>query len=112
MDQEGEQVTPDLAVALSETLAVPVGGTERHDGVEVAVEAPATLLAGAGRQGMTPSRQEDGSQQQRLHARREDGVDGVDGELAVAQLVGEAHLPEIDMACWAPNRSDTQMAGR
>ena len=98
MDQEGEEVAPDFAVAFPEALAVPIGGAEGHDGVEVAVEAPAVLLAGAGRQGVAPPRLQDGPQQKRLHARREDGVAGVDGKLAVPELVSEAHLPEIGVA--------------
>ena len=97
MDQEGEEVAPNLAVALSEALAVPVRGAERHDGVEVAVEAPAVLPARAGRQGLAPARQQNGPEQQRLHAWREDGVSGIDGELAIAELVGEAHLPQVGM---------------
>ncbi len=90
MDQESEKVVADLAVALPEALAMAVGGTERHDGVEVPIEAASVLVAGAGRECLAPARQDDGPQQQRLHARREHGVPGLDGELAVPELVGEA----------------------
>ena len=39
-----------------------------------------------------------GAKQQRLHARGEDGITGLDGELAVPQLMGEADLPGVGMA--------------
>jgi len=42
-------------------------------------------VAGAGRECLAPARQDDGPQQQRLHARREHGVPGLDGELAVPE---------------------------
>ncbi len=74
---------------------MPVAGNQGHDGVEVSVEAPAVLVARAGRQGLAPARQDHGAPQQRLHARGEDRVTGIDGELAVSQLVREADLPLI-----------------
>ena len=42
--------------------------------------------------------------QQRLHARREDGVAGVDGELAVTKLVGKADLPKVGMVLLSTER--------
>jgi len=72
-----------------------VARAERHDGVEVAVETPAVLLARARRQGLAPARQEHGPQQQRLHAGREGCVTGLASELAVPELVSEADLPTV-----------------
>ncbi len=62
----------------------------REEAVTIPIEAASVLVAGAGRECLAPARQDDGPQQQRLHARREHGVPGLDGELAVPELVGEA----------------------
>ena len=83
-----------LAIDLT-VRAVPVARAERHDGVEVAVETPAVLLARAHPQGLAPARQEHGPQQQRLHAARKGGVTGLDGEPTVPELVSEADLPKV-----------------
>jgi hypothetical protein len=64
---------------------VPVGGGERHDGVERPLEAAAVLAACALGQATVPARQRHGGQRQRLQARGEDGVARLDGEAAVAQ---------------------------
>ena len=45
-----------------------------------------------------PPRQHTGPQQQRLHARGEHRIAGIDGVLAVAQLVRQADLPEVGVS--------------
>src|SRR5215218_1725453 len=74
MVEESEEVLAQLAVALSQSLAVPVGGSERHDGVERMLEAAAVFAAGALRQPPMPAGQHHSSQEQRLQARGKDGV--------------------------------------
>src|SRR3712207_8785100 len=46
MVEEGEEVLAQLAVALSQSLPVPVGGGERHHGIERVLEAAAGFAAG------------------------------------------------------------------
>ena len=98
MVEEGEQVRAVLAVSLSQTLAVTVGGCERHDGVERTLETPAVFAPGAWSQVPAASGEHDSAQQQCLHARGEHGVAGLDGVGAVAQLVCQADLPVLGMA--------------
>ena len=104
MNEEGEEVAANFAIAFSRppavAPAVAIAGREcqTHDGIEVVVEAAEILASGAFSEFMAPTRMFEGAQQQRLHARGEDRVASVDGELAVAQLVGEADLPEIGMS--------------
>jgi hypothetical protein len=50
MVEEGEQVRAVLAVSLPQTLAVTVGGCERHDGVERTLETPVVFAPGAWRE--------------------------------------------------------------
>ena len=84
MVEEGEEVTADLAVSLSQALAISVGGCERHHRVEFAFHPLAVLVACAFGQMMSPPGHHERAQQQRLHARGEDGVARLNGELAVA----------------------------
>ena len=98
MVEEGEQVRAELAVSLSQALAVAVGGRQRHDGVERAFEAPAVFAPGAWGQVAAPPGEHNGAQQQCLHARGEHGVAGLDGVGAVTELMGQADLPVLGMA--------------
>ena len=67
------------------------GRGQAHDGVEVAVEAASVLGAGALGQVPSSSGDDEGAQQERLHAWGEDGIAGFDGVLAIAKLVGQAN---------------------
>jgi hypothetical protein len=78
MVEEGEQVQAELAISPPQPLAVAMGGRQRHDGVECALEAPAVFAPGAWGKVAVASREHDGAQQQRLHARGEHGVAGLD----------------------------------
>jgi len=88
--EEGEEVLAQQAVA--------VGGSKYHDGVEVAFEATAIFVVGVVGQAAMAARQRDGAQQQRLHARGEDGVARFHGEATIAQLMCQADLPGLGMA--------------
>ena len=92
MVEEGEQVRAELAVSLSQALAVAVGRGQPHDGVKRALEAPAVFAPGAWGQVTAPPGEHDSTQQQCLHARSEHGVAGFYGVGAVAQL-GECQKP-------------------
>ena len=98
MVEEGEQVAAQLAVALSQSLAMPVGGGKPHDGIELAFQALAVTAPGALGQTVSSPGQHEGPQQQRLHARGEDRIARLDGELAIAQLMRQADLPVLGMA--------------
>jgi hypothetical protein len=74
------------------------GRGQAHDGVEIAVEAASVLGAGALGQVPSSSGDDEGAQQERLHARGEDGIAGFDGVLAIAKLVGETNLPGLGVA--------------
>jgi hypothetical protein len=78
MVEEGEQVQAELAISPPQPLAVAMGGRQRHDGVECALEAPAVFAPGAWGKVAVASREHDSAQQQRLHARGEHGVAGLD----------------------------------
>lgn len=93
MVEEGEQVIANLAVSPTQSLAMPVYGSERHDGIERAIQPSAVFAPCAFGQIATAPGNRHGAQQQRLHARGEDGVSRLDGELAIAQLVSQADLP-------------------
>lgn len=95
MVEEGEEVAADLGIAFSGAFAVPVFRRQCHDGVEGAVETAAVFAPGAGRQVMAAAGEQHGAKQHPLHARGEEGVAGLDGELAIAQLMGEADLPGV-----------------
>src|SRR3954465_14288284 len=84
---EGEGGLAEQAVTLSQPQAVAVGGSERHDGIEVAFEAATVFAAGAFGQAAMAAGQHDGAQQERLHAWGEDGIACLDGVAAVAQLM-------------------------
>jgi hypothetical protein len=77
-------------------------GSERHDGIERVLEAAAVFAAGALGQAPVPPGQHHGTQQQRLHARGEDGVARLGGEAAVAQLVRQADCQAAAWPRWAP----------
>ena len=96
--EEGEEeVITNLAVSSAQSSAVAVGRGERHDGVEVMLEAtPPGPSCDLG-QGTPPPRQHDGAKQQGLHPRREDHIAGLDREFAIAELVREANFPVVGM---------------
>ncbi len=74
-----------------------MGGRQRHDGVKGTFETPAVFAPGARGKVAVASREHDSAQQQRLYARGEHGVAGLDGIGAVAQLVRQADLPLLGM---------------
>ena len=47
VDEECEEVATDFAIAFSQALAVAIFGGERHDGVEIVVEATAVFASGS-----------------------------------------------------------------
>jgi hypothetical protein len=61
---------------------------QRHHGVEVALQPLTILAAGACGQLVPPAGKDERAQQQRFHPRRENRSARLDGELAVAQLMG------------------------
>src|SRR4051812_26067560 len=65
MVEESEEVLAQLAVARSQSLAVSVRGSERHDGVERVFETVTVFAAGALCQPPMPPGQHHGSQEQR-----------------------------------------------
>jgi len=81
-----------LAVSPSQALAVTLGRRQPHDGVERTLETPAVFAPGAFSQITAASGEHDSAQQQRLHARCEHGVAGLDRVGAVAQLMRQADL--------------------
>src|SRR4051794_41322304 len=87
MVEEGEEVLAQQAVALAQSLPMAVGGGERHDGVEVALETAPVLATRALGEAAMAAGQHNGAQQQRLHARGEDGVARLNGVAAVAELM-------------------------
>ena len=86
------------AVTFSQPLAMLIDWSECHDGIQVTVQSPLVGATRAFGQFLAPSRQHDRTEQQHLHAWREDLIASFDGVLAVAQLVRQADLPEIGMA--------------
>ena len=85
------------AVSSAQSSAMAVNRGERHDGIEVMVEAPPPGASCCVREGAMAPRQHDGAEQQGLHPGCEDRIAGLDRECAVAELVGEANLPVIGM---------------
>jgi hypothetical protein len=43
MVEEGEQVVANLAVSPAQSLTMPVCGSERHDGIELAIQPSAVF---------------------------------------------------------------------
>jgi hypothetical protein len=98
MVEEGEEVLAQLAVALSQSLPMPVAGGKRHDDVERMLEAAAVLAAGAFGQAAVSAGQHHGPQEQRLHARSADGVACLGRVATVTKLMCQADLPGRGMA--------------
>ncbi len=61
-------------------------------------EATAVFATGGLGQVAVPAGQHHGAQQERLHARGEDGVARLDGVAAIAQLMRQTNLPRVGMA--------------
>ena len=87
MVEEGEQVTSNLAVSFTQPLPVFRRWRKRHHRIQIALQTAAIAPPRTLRQSAVPPRDHDRAQEQRLHTRREYGVTGVDGILAVAQLM-------------------------
>ncbi len=103
MVEEGEQVRAEFAVSLSQALAVTVGRSQRHDGVERTLEAPVVFAPGARGEVAVPLCEHCGPQQQCLHARREHPVAGLDGVSTVTQLMRQANLGVVQKAPFPGN---------
>ena len=93
--EEGEEMITNLAVSSAQSSAVVVDRGERHDGVEIMVEAPPPGASCSVRERAMAPRQHDGAEQQGLHSGCEDRIASLDREFAVPELVGEANLPVI-----------------
>jgi len=77
-----------LAISFAQSLSVELHRRQRHHGVKVALQPLTVLSAGAFGQTMPAPGQHERAQQQRFHARREHRIAGIDGELAIAQVMG------------------------
>jgi hypothetical protein len=88
MGQNSKQVFSDFAISAPQPPAVALFRCRYHHPVQVVLQpssvSPARYLCQIAR----PPCQHHGTQQQRLHTGRENGVAGVDRVLAVAQLMG------------------------
>lgn len=73
--------------------AIAGGGRQGHHRVEVAFQPPAASAAVGFSQMMPLARRHEGAQQRGFHARGEDGLARIEGELAVAQSMGQADRP-------------------
>lgn len=100
--EKRQQRIPDFAVAFSQAATVLIFGRERHDFIEIVLEAALVTSSRRFRQFAASPRQHAHAQEPRLHARRKDHVSGFDGELAVAQLMSKAHLPLVGVALLRP----------
>jgi hypothetical protein len=96
--EKGEQAVADGKVALAQPLAVAVARLQREHRVQVPLQAATVFQARARLQLEPPPGQEDGTQQERLQARREHSVASLDGVAQVAQLVRQTDLPKVGMA--------------